>query len=265
MKKLLIVSNWKLHGNRNIILNTLAKLTNRFTNKLPATYHIAIAPPLVYLDTVRNYLIHNKHKHIYLCAQNVDIHLHGSFTGEISASMLQDLQVKYAIIGHSERRLLHNEDDKYISKKFAILKETGLIPILCIGENKIEHDSNTTHKVCINQIDNIIKSVGIHAFKNSIIAYEPIWAIGTGISASSEQVQSIHKRIRCHIAQYDSYIAKQILIQYGGSVNENNVTQFLSQPDIDGVLIGSGSLDINKFSIILQLIEEFIDTQNRTS
>lgn len=253
MRKLLVMGNWKLNGNRNTVNTTLNDLTNKF-NKI-SNCHILIAPPLVYLDIARYYLLNNPH--IQLCAQNVDIHLSGAFTGDISALMLKDLNVQYVLIGHSERRIHHKENDLYIIKKFSVLKETGLTPILCIGENKTEHDSKTTQIICIKQIDSIIQSLGIQALKNSIIAYEPIWAIGTNISASPEQVQLIHQHIRNHIAQYDEHIANQILISYGGSVNPNNVIQFISQKDIDGVLIGSAALNVNSFVTIVQLIEKF--------
>lgn len=255
MRNNLIVSNWKLNGTKNTITKSLTILSDTLSNI--SKCHIAIAPPLVYLDTARNCLLNNRyHTHISLCAQNIDINLSGAFTGEISALMLQDLNVKYVLIGHSERRIHHQENNLYIAKKFSIIKKVGLIPILCIGENKIEYDSNATQTVCIQQIDTIIKTLGIQAFHNSIIAYEPIWAIGTGVSASPEQVQLIHKNIRHHLAQYNTKIASQIIIQYGGSVNLNNALQFITQQDIDGILIGSASLDINNFLAIIQLINK---------
>lgn len=260
MRHLLIISNWKLNGNKSTILHAIDTLSKTFNNV--SKFHIIIAPPLVYLDTVNNRLLLNNcyiHDCIQLCAQNVDIHLSGAFTGDISASMLKDLNVRYVLIGHSERRIYHKENDLYISKKFSISKKSGLIPIFCIGENKEEYDAQLSIKICIKQIDSIINSLGIQAFQNSIIAYEPIWAIGRGISASPEQVQLIHKYIRNYLAQYDHQIANQILIQYGGSVNADNVLQFISQQDIDGVLIGSSSLNVHNFSMIIKLIDNYIN------
>lgn len=254
MRNLLIISNWKLHGNKNKITNSLIALTNNFDKA--SKIHIAIAPPLVYLDIARNCLCNSD---VQLCAQNVDVHLSGAFTGDTSALMLQDLNVQYVLIGHSERRIYHKENDLYIAKKFSILKETGLIPVLCIGENQKEYNSKTTQIMCVKQIDPIIKSFGIQSFQNSIIAYEPVWAIGKGISASPKQVQLIHKHIRNYIAQYDEHIANQVLIQYGGSVNSNNVLKFLDQEDIDGVLIGSAALDVNNFLTIIKLITAHIN------
>lgn len=257
MKKTLIISNWKLHGNKKLVNNAIDFLKKNCIH-VSGKYQIIIAPPLVYLDTARNQLLNNNC--IKLCAQNVDINLSGAFTGDISALMLQDLGVQYALVGHSERRIHHKEQDLDIIKKISILKKTGLIPILCIGEHKKEQDSTITSKICINQIDFVIKALGIQSLQNTIIAYEPIWAIGTGISMPPEEAQLTHKNIRNHIAQYDSKIADKILIQYGGSVNKNNIIKFLSQKDIDGVLIGSASLDIKNFYEIIKLIEIHINT-----
>ncbi|URJ27776.1 triose-phosphate isomerase [Candidatus Blochmanniella camponoti] len=251
MRRLLIIGNWKLNGNKNTITNLIITLVNTFNNISKCS--VAIAPPVMYLDIINRYLLNS---HIQLCAQNVDIHLSGAFTGDISAEMLQDLNVRYTLIGHSERRIHHKENDVYIAKKFFILKKVGLIPILCIGENKKEYDSGYTQSVCINQINTIIKLLGIEAFKNAVIAYEPIWAIGSGVSASPENVQLVHKSIRDYIASYDASIADKITIQYGGSVTPENVTQFFDQKDIDGVLVGAASLNANSFSMIVQTAEK---------
>lgn len=256
MKNLLIISNWKLNGNKNFITNTLTTLTKKLINI--SKCHIVIAPPLVYLDSTKNYLLH-MNSHIQLCAQNVDTHLSGAFTGDISALMLKDIGVEYVLIGHSERRIHHKETNFDIAEKFSILKKIGITPILCIGENKTEHDSGITTSVCINQIESIIKLLGVQSFQNSIIAYEPIWAIGNNTNTSPENIQLIHKSIRNHIAGYNQTIAKQLLIQYGGSVNSNNVVQLIKQNDIDGVLIGSASLDIDHFIMIIELIENYIN------
>jgi len=246
----LIIGNWKLNGNKNTITNLIITLVNTFDNI--SKCNVAIAPPVMYLDITKRYLLNSR---IQLCAQNVDIHLSGSFTGDISAEMLQDLNVRYALIGHSERRIHHKENDAYIAKKFFILKKVGLIPILCVGENKREYDSGYTQSVCINQINTIITLLGIEAFKNSVIAYEPIWAIGSGASASPENAQLVHKSIRDYIASYDTSIADKITIQYGGSVTPENVTKFFDQKDIDGVLVGAASLNANSFSMIVQTAE----------
>lgn len=255
MKHSLIIGNWKLHGNKNSIIHFLNTLNNKLINI--SQCHIIIAPPLIYLDTANNHLL-NINSDIKLCAQNVSIHLSGAFTGDTSALMLKDIGIQYVLIGHSEHRMYYSETDLHVSKKFSILKKHGLIPILCIGENKKDHDNGIAELVCIKQIDSIIKSIGVQSFQNSIIAYEPTWAIGSGLNASPQEVQLIHKSIRNHIAQYDQSIANQILIHYGGSVNSDNVIQFILQKDIDGILIGSASMEIDHFSIIIQLIENSI-------
>ncbi|CAD83276.1 triosephosphate isomerase [Candidatus Blochmanniella floridana] len=257
MKNLSIIANWKLNGNKNTITNSLINLTTQLTN-IPQYIKIAIAPPILYIDMVKNHLTSYNNKTIELCSQNVDIHLSGAFTGDISASMLKDLSVKYVLIGHSERRIYHKENNSLIAQKFSIIKQTELIPILCIGENKEERDSGSTQSICIQQIDSIIKLVGIKAFENTIIAYEPVWAIGSGSSASPRNVQSIHQFIRNYIAQYDKTIANQISIQYGGSITTDNVLEFITQKDIDGVLVGSASLDIRNLIKIINLSSNLI-------
>lgn len=250
MRRLLVIGNWKLNGNKNTITNLVVKLVKTCANISKCS--MAVAPPVMYLDVVMHYLINSN---ISLCAQNVDIHTSGSFTGDISAAMLQDLNTRYVLIGHSERRIHHKENDAYIAKKFFILKKIGLIPVLCIGENKREYDSGHTQSVCLNQIKSIIKLFGVEAFKNSVIAYEPTWAIGSGVSAFPENVQVVHRFIRNYIANYNVSIANEIVIQYGGSVTPENVTQFLNQKDIDGVLVGSASLNADSFSMIVQAAE----------
>lgn len=247
----LVVGNWKLNGDKNTVIHLIKFFIREFANLSNCV--VAVAPPIVYLDVIRHYLMHSD---IKLCAQNVDINLFGPYTGDISAKMLIDLNVQYVLIGHSERRIHHKETIFNIAKKFAILKKTGLIPILCVGENREERDAGLTHAICIKQIDAIIELLGIQAFKGSVIAYEPVWAIGTGISADLEEIQKTHKFIRNYIAQYDASIAMQLLIQYGGSVTADNIVSFVDCEDIDGVLIGSASLSIDNFVKIVNVIEE---------
>ncbi|URJ31281.1 triose-phosphate isomerase [Blochmannia endosymbiont of Camponotus sp.] len=250
MRRLLVIGNWKLNGNKNTITNLIVRLVMACASISKCS--VAVAPPVMYLDLVMRYLTNSN---IWMCAQDVDIHISGAFTGDVSAAMLQDLNTRYVLIGHSERRIHHKENDAYIAKKFFILKKIGLIPILCIGENKREYDAGQTQSVCLNQIKSVIKLLGVEAFKDSVIAYEPIWAIGSGMSASPESVQIVHKLIRNYIANYNVSIANKIVIQYGGSVTPENVTQFLNQKDIDGVLVGSASLNADSFSMIVRAAE----------
>ncbi|UDG80410.1 triose-phosphate isomerase [Candidatus Annandia pinicola] len=248
MRKFLVIGNWKLNGNKKFLINFINNFKKK---KIPKNCDIVIAPPLLYLDML-NYLTLNSN--IYLGAQNVDININGPFTGDISVEMLKDIGVKYVIIGHSERRFNYYENNFTVLKKFILLKKNNLIPVICIGENYKEKKNNLTKKVCINQIEIIIKKLGINALKNTVIAYEPIWAIGTGKSATPEYVQNINNFIRSYIYNYSKSIAKNIIIQYGGSVNENNAKSFYLQPDINGLLIGNSSLKINSFIGIIKKI-----------
>lgn len=247
MQHPLVIGNWKLNGNKYMVNEVIAALRNKLNNIVGCD--VAIAPPLAYLDLAKHYLSGSR---IALGAQNVDTHLSGAFTGEVSAEMLKDIGAKYIIIGHSERRTYHKETDDIITKKFAVLKKTGLIPVLCIGESKAENEAGQTEAVCARQINAVLNSLGAKVFENTVIAYEPIWAIGTGKSATSMQAQAVHKFIRGHIAKHNAAIAKQVIIQYGGSVNPDNVAKFFTQPDIDGALIGGASLKADAFAVIVK-------------
>lgn len=239
MRHPLVIANWKLNGSKNLVNDLIAVLRNELGSVAGSGCDVAIAPPEVYLDLAKYHLGGSR---IALGAQNVDIHLSGAFTGEVSAEMLKDIGAKYIIIGHSERRTYHKESDDLIVEKFAVLEEAGLIPVLCIGETEAEKESGQTEAVCAQQIDAVLNRLGAKAFKNAVIAYEPIWAIGTGKSAIPSQAQAVHKFIRCHIATYDAAIAEQVVIQYGGSVNGSNAAELFTQPDIDGALVGAASL-----------------------
>ncbi|AKC60153.1 triose-phosphate isomerase [Blochmannia endosymbiont of Polyrhachis (Hedomyrma) turneri] len=250
MRKCLIVANWKLNNNTNTIKKFFHELKKNDHIIINTACHIAIAPSLMYLYLIKKYTIN--YPNIDLAAQNVDIHLSGAFTGDISAAMLKDIGVRYVIIGHSERKKYHKENNKNIAKKFEILKKTGLTPILCIGENQQEKKNGQTESICATQLETIFKLLGPQAFENAIIAYEPIWAIGTGITDTPENIQATHNFIRNYIAHYNTSIANQTIIQYGGSVNHTNINNLLIQPDIDGVLVGTASLTASTFTKIIK-------------
>ncbi|KYP95933.1 triosephosphate isomerase [Sodalis-like endosymbiont of Proechinophthirus fluctus] len=247
MRHPLVIGNWKLNGNKHIVIELIAALRNELSSVVGCD--VAIAPPIAYLDLAKHYLGGSR---IALGAQNVDTHLSGAFTGEVSAEILKDIGAKYIIIGHSERRTYHKESDDVIAEKFAVLKEAGLIPVLCIGESKVENEAGQTEAVCAHQIDAVLNSLGAKAFENTVIAYEPIWAIGTGKSATPAQAQAVHKFIRDHIAKHDAAIAEQVIIQYGGSVNADNAAELLTQKDIDGALVGSASLKADAFAVVVK-------------
>ncbi|OCG01160.1 triose-phosphate isomerase [Gilliamella sp. wkB112] len=251
MRKPLVMGNWKLNGSIDMAKDLVAGLRNALSTD--AGCDIAIAPPVVYLDFVKHQL---GGSNIFLGAQDVDVNLSGAFTGENSATMLKEVGVTHVIIGHSERRTYHKESDELIAKKFAVLKEAGLIPVLCIGESEAENEAGQTQAVCARQIDAVINALGVQAFNGAVIAYEPIWAIGTGKSATPAQAQAVHKFIRDHIAKKDAKVAEQVIIQYGGSVNDKNAAELFTQPDIDGALVGGASLKADAFAVIVKAAEK---------
>ena len=249
MKKFLIIANWKLHGSIKIISDFLEFLKLNISIYLKKNI-VVIAPPTIYLERVKKYI---SDMNVFLCSQNVDINLKGAFTGETSILMLQDIGVKYVIVGHSERRLFHNETNHIVAKKFCLIKKSNLIPILCIGETEYDKNNGQTKKIITEQLDCIFKSFGETAFRNAVIAYEPLWAIGTGVSADPKSVQYIHKFIKNYVAQHDLISMKNITILYGGSVNYSNAKEFIKQPDINGLLIGSASLYSSEFLKIIEV------------
>lgn len=248
MKKFLIVANWKLNGSINMISSFFEYFQLNALDYLKKNI-VVVAPPTIYLERVYNNI---KDINIILGAQNVDIHVEGAFTGETSIIMLKDVGVKYVIIGHSERRLWHNETDDLILKKMHIIKQLNLVPIICIGETKKDKDNGDTKKVLQKQLDCILNKLDIRLFQNIIIAYEPIWAIGTGVSANPENVQLVHQFIKNYIMTYHLSI-ENIIVQYGGSINSDNAHSFIVQPDIDGLLIGNASLNPECFLKIIKI------------
>ncbi|MFT8229757.1 MAG: triose-phosphate isomerase [Enterobacterales bacterium] len=253
MRYPLIIGNWKLHGSFNMIKKWFIIFNKENLNIYNC--NVAIAAPTIYLNIIKSYIKNTK---IDICAQNVDFNISGAFTGEVSSYMLKDIGVKYVIIGHSERRKFHQENNKIIIKKFKSIKKAGLIPVLCIGENIFDYKNNNSNTVCINQVKAILDVLGINAFKNTVIAYEPIWTIGTGITANPIKIHSIIQNIRSYLSKYDHIISNNIIIQYGGSIDNINCQNFLNYKNIDGFILGSSSLCANKFcKIIKSTIKNF--------
>ncbi|CAL4321168.1 triose-phosphate isomerase [Buchnera aphidicola] len=249
MKNFIVAGNWKLNGNHHVI--------SIFMNQLKTFFHenqivntIIFIPPVVYLNSIKNII---QNKNFFLGSQNVDIHLSGSFTGEISICMLKDINVKYVIIGHSERRKFHNETNRYIANKLKIIKKHNIIPILCIGESIEEKKLKKSEMIIRNQIDDILNISGNNAFNDTIIAYEPIWAIGTGKSANIKEVKKINTFIKKYISENSNTKFNEVKIQYGGSINSNNILEFFSEKYVDGVLIGNSSLIYEQFIKIIKL------------
>ncbi|MGQ8820999.1 triose-phosphate isomerase [Bibersteinia trehalosi] len=247
----LVMGNWKLNGDKAFTKNLIAELNAELAGVTGCA--VAIAPPVMYLAEAEAALAGSA---IALGAQNVDVNVKGAFTGDISTEMLKEFGAKYIIIGHSERRTYHKESDEFVAQKFKALKDAGLVPVLCIGETEAENEAGQTEAVCARQIDAVINSLGVEAFNGAVIAYEPVWAIGTGKSATPAQAQAVHAFIRGHIAAKSQAVAEQVIIQYGGSVNDANAAELFTQPDIDGALVGGASLKAGAFAVIVKAAEK---------
>ncbi len=245
MRRTLIAGNWKMNGSLasiNELMNGIKSGLSDVTNA-----DMAVCPPAVYIPAVRELI---GDAHIGLGSQNVCDQASGAFTGELAASMLKEFDCQYAIIGHSERRSLYGESDELVARRFAMAVESGLIPLFCIGETLEERESGVTEDVVSRQIDAVINTQGVEAIAKCVIAYEPVWAIGTGKTASPEQAQAVHAYIRGKLAALNAEVAEKVQILYGGSMNAGNAAELLSQPDIDGGLIGGASLKPEDFLAI---------------
>ena len=212
---------------------------------------LAVCPPAVYLMKVGGMLADSG---VSLGAQNVCDQVSGAYTGEVSAAMLLEAGCRYAIVGHSERRSLYGESDQLVAARFATAKAAGLTPILCVGETLAERQQGITEAVVARQIDAVLADSGIEAIAGAVIAYEPVWAIGTGQVATPEQAQAVHAFIRGKLATADATVAEQLRILYGGSMNPSNAGELLAQADIDGGLIGGASLKAADFLAIAQAV-----------
>ncbi len=186
-------------------------------------------------------------------AQNINTEEQGAYTGEVSANMLTDVGCQYVLVGHSERRHLYQEDNDIVAKKWVMACQHGLKPVVCVGETLEDKEKNLTNQVILHQVESILSAMR-HDYwlTRTIIAYEPVWAIGTGLSASNEQAQAIQQLIRQRIAEQDAEIAENMCILYGGSVKPDNAADFLQMPDIDGLLVGGASLKLESFAGICQ-------------
>jgi triosephosphate isomerase len=235
-----------MHGSRAENVKLIEGLAERFPTTDVAC---AVCPPHVYLSEVGRMLLAAELP-IALGAQDVSAETRGAFTGEVSASMLLDLGCSYVIVGHSERRAAEGEDDHLVARKFEAAR-TKMIPILCVGERLLERNEGRTLRVIARQIDAVLERSGTIGFGGAVIAYEPRWAIGTGMTASPQQAQEVHAFIRGHLAQQNAKIADEVRILYGGSVNAGNAAELFAMPDVDGGLIGGASLKAEEFLAIL--------------
>jgi triosephosphate isomerase (TIM) len=246
MRRPIVVGNWKMHGTRAENARLIEALAGHYPPD-PAG-ECVVCPPSVYLQEVGRML---RDTPMGLGAQDVCADHQGAFTGEVSAAMLKDVGCEYAIVGHSERRLLYRESDQLVARKFAAAHSKGLIPILCVGEQLADREANRTSEVVSRQLDVVLELCGAEALSHGIVAYEPVWAIGTGRNASPEQAQEVHALIRARIAARDARIAAATRILYGGSVKAGNAAELFAMPDVDGGLIGGASLKADEFLAIL--------------
>jgi triosephosphate isomerase len=210
---------------------------------------LLICPPFPYLAAV---VAQADGSAVKVGAQNVSEHEKGAFTGEVAPGMLADIGCDYVIVGHSERRAIYGETSAQVAAKFVAAQAAGILPILCVGETLEEREAGSTEHVIDEQLDAALEAAGIDAFASAVIAYEPVWAIGTGMTASPEQAQDVHRHIRARLAEKSADIAEGVQILYGGSMKGENAAGLLAQPDIDGGLIGGASLKANDFLAIAE-------------
>ncbi|GAA0857585.1 triose-phosphate isomerase [Aliiglaciecola litoralis] len=237
----LVAGNWKMNGNSQLATQMVAALNGQSIDGVD----ILVCPPSLYLGDF-------KQADFSLGGQNLSEFASGAHTGEVSASMLLEAGCKYVLVGHSERRTDNHESNDLVAKKVEAALKNGLIPVLCVGEPESIREDGTYFDFISAQLDAVIELVGIAQFAHMVVAYEPVWAIGTGKTASPEQAQEVHKFIRDHIAKGDTDISQKLQILYGGSVKSANAKELFSQPDVDGGLIGGASLDPQEFLNICQ-------------
>jgi triosephosphate isomerase len=245
MRQPLVAGNWKMHGSRAENASLVRALLDLVRAQSRA--EVLLCPPFPYLWEVGRLL---KDTDIALGAQSVCAEPHGAFTGEVSAAMLKDVGCHYVLVGHSERRQIFGESDSLVARKFVAAQSHGLVPVLCVGETLEERESNRTLAVVSRQLDAVLSVSGVGAIAGAVIAYEPVWAIGTGRNASPDQAQEVHAMIRGKVAALDATIAASVRVLYGGSVKASNARDLFAMPDIDGGLVGGASLKADEFARI---------------
>lgn len=242
MRTPLVAANWKMNGSRA----SVDQLVRAVLADLPAinSREVLLCPSFVFLEQVGKLLAGSA---IQLGAQNLSTEKAGAFTGEISGAMLKDALCRYVLVGHSERRSLLGESSDIVARKFVAAQQAGLIPVLCVGETLADRQAGRTLAVISEQFDVVADMAGIDGFANAVVAYEPVWAIGTGETATPEQAQEVHAALRAMAADRSVRIAADLRLLYGGSVKAANAAELFSMPDIDGGLIGGASLDAQEF------------------
>ena len=245
MRKKIVAGNWKLHGSRALARELLDAI---IAHPLVKDVEAVILPPMPYLSELTE---HYGDCGLMFGSQDHSINEQGAFTGEVSAKMILDVGCRYALVGHSERRHIHDESNELVAAKFAIAKKAGLVPIFCVGESLHQREVGQTEWAIERQINAVLHACGKQAFENAVVAYEPVWAIGTGKTASPAQAQEVHAFIRSELRAHDAKITDSLPILYGGSVKPANAAELFSQPDVDGGLIGGASLVAQDFLAII--------------
>ena len=250
MRKPFVAGNWKMNNDSQTSIELVERLASGSVETAGQSVTVAVCPPFVYLQSVANALSASS---IAVGAQDIYFELKGAFTGEISASMLKDVGCLYCLCGHSERRHVIGEPDELINKKVAAAIGGGLLPILCVGELLEEREASQTNDVVTRHVKEGLAGLSAEKLEAVTIAYEPVWAIGTGLTATPQQAQEVHDFIRKLLGQmYDEKTAEDIRILYGGSVKPDNAAELMGQKDIDGVLVGGASLKADDFLAIIQ-------------
>jgi triosephosphate isomerase len=245
MRQPLVAGNWKMNGSRAGVAELLEGIKAGMGEVRAA--EVAVCPPFVFIPEAAARLAGTA---VAWGGQNLSTHASGAYTGEVAASMLTDFGCKYAIVGHSERRTLYGEDDALVAEKFEAARKAGLVPIFCVGETLEEREANATEAVVARQLDAVLERFGAQTLGAGVVAYEPVWAIGTGRTATPEQAQDVHAFIRGRVAAKDAAVAAGLRVLYGGSMKPDNAAELMAKPDIDGGLIGGASLKASDFLAI---------------
>ncbi|MBW8312323.1 MAG: triose-phosphate isomerase [Rhizobium sp.] len=244
MRQKIVAGNWKLHGDRAFARDLLDAIV---AAPRAGGVELVILPPVPYLGELAD---RYGPRGLAFGAQDLGVNEQGAYTGEISGRMLKDVGARYVLVGHSERRQYHEESPQLVAEKFVAARKAGLVPVLCVGETLHQREAGQTEWALEKQLGPVVELAGIAAFEGAVLAYEPVWAIGTGRTASPEQAQEVHAFIRGELAAHDARIAGSLPLLYGGSVKPANAAELFSQPDVDGGLIGGASLVAQDFLAI---------------
>ncbi|UFQ96890.1 triose-phosphate isomerase [Pseudomonas wenzhouensis] len=245
MRRPLVAGNWKMHGTRASVTELIEGLSQQV---LPADIDVAVFPSSLHIAQAVQGL---SGKAVKVGAQDCAAQVEqGALTGELATSQLVDVGCEFVLVGHSERRLILGESDEAVVRKFAAVQAAGLIPVLCLGETREQREANTTLDVVGGQLAAVIDALGVESLSGAVVAYEPVWAIGTGLTATPEQAQEVHAAIRAQAAHFDAGVAAGLRILYGGSVKAASAAELFGMQDIDGGLVGGASLNADEFGAI---------------